>query len=62
MQTAVPTAVIARFVEAIKKDPDRTVALIDAGRADELNVYVVTAEVVNILAQSVAQYGDPVNV
>jgi hypothetical protein len=50
MQQAVPSALMGRFLGALRDSPENTVVLVDAGREDEQNAYAVTAIIVAMLA------------
>ena len=50
MQQAVPSALMGRFLGALRDSPENTVVLVDAGREDQQNAYAVTAVIVAMLA------------
>jgi hypothetical protein len=52
MQRAVPSALMGRFVKAVREDPEVTARLVEAGREDEDNAYMVTALIVAMLAKA----------
>jgi hypothetical protein len=52
MQQAVPSALMARFLNAMRDHPKNTASLVEAGREDEQHAYAVTALIVAMLAKA----------
>jgi hypothetical protein len=52
MQTAVPSALMDRFLNAMRRSPENTISLVDAGREDEQHAYAVAALIVALLVRA----------
>lgn len=54
MQQAVPSALMARFLNAMRDNPENTASLVEAGWEDERHAYAVTALIVAMLVTAAA--------
>ena len=52
IQTAVPAALMDRFLKAMNADPERTASFVEAGRDDERHVYAIAVAMTITIAQS----------
>uniref|UniRef100_Q01TT2 DNA primase n=1 Tax=Solibacter usitatus (strain Ellin6076) TaxID=234267 RepID=Q01TT2_SOLUE len=52
IETAVPAALMSRFLKAMKSDPEATAGFVEAGRDDERHVYAVAVAITTMIAQA----------